>query len=529
MNTRTRATVVGFVLFCSSPISFAASDSSRIGNERSNHEDPATISSELGIPPGPVLAWAIPQSCDGTRAAVLLKWIPAENALATYTVERLDGGYSATVDSSENGFAHLVTEGLEYGQGYDFEVVAHNHFDSTPSNLLSVYVVNEECAGAETPGSPPGPFVPWMEPVFCYDGQPAVELHWSASAGSTSYTLERYASTGGSRRTVPGIQGTYFLDDVDIVGGVAHAYTIEAANPAGTSSSYPNHLDLFPAPDLCGESDLPGDFTLTAGTPYCLNGEPAIPIDFTASSGADDHYRVRVFVNGGDSGGTGFGASKHDYHYEVTAGVRSGGIHELFMIATDAQDETKVRFSNSVYLKVPAEICGALGLPPEVYTQPSNGITASSAVLRSQVKANGSSTFAYFEWGTTTPYTDLTSPVPIGSDALYVQRPSRQVVGLECETEYHYRVVAWNAYGTSIGVNRTFDAGPCPDCGENDLVLSGRTVVSAEAYEACSSITLGPNLTVESGASLQLTAPMVIFEEGLIVKSGGSLSAGPPP
>lgn len=484
--------------------------------------------SALGIPPGPVLAWAERQTCSGNTPALLLRWTPAENALSTYTVKRLDGGYTAEVDSSVDGFAHLVTQGLMYEHSYDFKIEARNNFNSTPSNVVTVYVVDEECLGAGSPQEKPGPFIAWLEPAYCLDGSLAVEVRWSASAGATSYTLERFAASGGTGRVVTGLQSTSFLDSQNLAPGVAHAYVLAAQNGVGTRNAQFT-LNFLPPPGLCGEAGLPGEFSLTAGTPSCPGSGPMVPINWTASSGADNIYQYRVLGQRGSDAVGSINTDAVGFSYEVTVGVKPEQVHELFMIANDPNDGTKKRLSNSEYVAVPAEVCGGVALAPEVYTQPANGITNDSAVLRSQVRPNGSPTFAYFEWGEETLYSELTSPFAIGTTALFLRWPSKQVQGLECDTDYHYRVVAWNDTGTSVGLDMAFTTGPCPPCGQTNVVLSDIAVASDQTFQACNSITVGPDVSVEATGSLQLTAPLVVFKDGFVVRSGGSLSAGPSP
>jgi hypothetical protein len=198
------------------------------------------------------------------------------------------------------------------------------------------------------------------------------------------------------------------------------------------------------------------------------------------------------------------------------------------MVSFDPADELKQRFATPVYVYVPADVCGAPALAPEVYTQPANGITSNSAILRSQVRPNGLSTTAYFEWGPTAAYGNSTPGQDVGDTALYLERPSMQIIGLSCDTEYHYRALALNLAGDGIGTDVFFVTKPCGTCGQQDLVLSNMTVGLIGAYQACNSITVGPNVSVEFFGHLQLTAPRVVFGDGFSVKSGGSLVAGPP-
>ena len=71
---------------------------------------------------------------------------------------------------------------------------------------------------------------------------------------------------------------------------------------------------------------------------------------------------------------------------------------------------------------------------------------------------------------------------------------------------------------------------PCAACvGVVNLTLANDSCIDTEAYEACYSITVGPNYGVYGpGGDLMLTAPLVHFEDGFFVGIDGSLTAGNP-
>ena len=52
------------------------------------------------------------------------------------------------------------------------------------------------------------------------------------------------------------------------------------------------------------------------------------------------------------------------------------------------------------------------------------------------------------------------------------------------------------------------------------------TVADSQTHATCSSITVGPNVTVDTTGELDLAAPVIIFTDGVSVLEGGSLSAG---
>jgi len=87
---------------------------------------------------------------------------------------------------------------------------------------------------------------------------------------------------------------------------------------------------------------------------------------------------------------------------------------------------------------------------PSVTTGSATYITSTSATLNGQVNPNGSSTQAYFEYGTTMSYGFVTTAEDIGSGSSSVS-VSATITDLIPDTAYHYRLTATNSGGTSFG------------------------------------------------------------------------------
>jgi phosphodiesterase/alkaline phosphatase D-like protein len=92
------------------------------------------------------------------------------------------------------------------------------------------------------------------------------------------------------------------------------------------------------------------------------------------------------------------------------------------------------------------------GSAPTVTTSAATGISSSSATLNGSVNPNGSSTTAYFEWGTssTLATSSATSSQSIGSGSSSVS-VTANLSGLSASTTYYYRVVGQNSVGTQRG------------------------------------------------------------------------------
>ena len=92
---------------------------------------------------------------------------------------------------------------------------------------------------------------------------------------------------------------------------------------------------------------------------------------------------------------------------------------------------------------------------PTAKTGSATLVKQNSALLHGTVNPNGASTTYFFQWGLTTSYGTNGAPVSAGRGvrALGISRPA---TGLVQGTTYHYRLVATNEFGTTVGGDRTF-------------------------------------------------------------------------
>jgi hypothetical protein len=94
-------------------------------------------------------------------------------------------------------------------------------------------------------------------------------------------------------------------------------------------------------------------------------------------------------------------------------------------------------------------------MAPLAATEAASDVTANGATLHGTVNPNGAPGVAYFEYGVSAGYESQTPDLflPKGSDTVPV---SQTVTGLLAGTTYHYRLVATNHGGISLGVDQTF-------------------------------------------------------------------------
>ena len=93
--------------------------------------------------------------------------------------------------------------------------------------------------------------------------------------------------------------------------------------------------------------------------------------------------------------------------------------------------------------------------PPVAVTSPASAVGPTAATLGGTVNPNGQSTTWYVEYGTTTSYGTKTPAADAGS-ATSSKAVSTGVSGLTAGRTYHYRLVATNSAGSTLGADATF-------------------------------------------------------------------------
>lgn len=99
--------------------------------------------------------------------------------------------------------------------------------------------------------------------------------------------------------------------------------------------------------------------------------------------------------------------------------------------------------------------------PPLVATTAASGVTPSGASVGGTVDPSALDTSAHVEYGTTTAYGGSTAAQVVGSGTAAVA-VAAALSGLAPNTTYHYRILATNHDGTSVGADATFTTGALP-------------------------------------------------------------------
>jgi hypothetical protein len=137
----------------------------------------------------------------------------------------------------------------------------------------------------------------------------------------------------------------------------------------------------------------------------------------------------------------------------------------------------------------------AIGLPPTVVTQPASGIYFSGATVNATVNPNGSEvTYCQFQYGPPV-YGEFMPCTPLPGSGSDPEAVSAHLGALHITSEYHFRVVASNAGGTSYGAFETFTTGylppfvetePASSVGELAATLNGEAFIYGGTIESCS-------------------------------------------
>ena len=105
---------------------------------------------------------------------------------------------------------------------------------------------------------------------------------------------------------------------------------------------------------------------------------------------------------------------------------------------------------------------GATPAPPTVATAAPSNVSASGATLNGSVNPNGQQNSYAFQWGPTAGYGHET-PLSTAGAGGSTSAVSAALSGLSSGSAYHYRILAMNGSGTSVGADQTFTtAGTAP-------------------------------------------------------------------
>ncbi len=185
--------------------------------------------------------------------------------------------------------------------------------------------------------------------------------------------------------------------------------------------------------------------------------------------------------------------------------------------------------------------------PPSVATGSPSSVSTTAARLNGAVDPHGDATTYYFDFGTTTGYGTRTATRNAGAGEKAVA-VSMAISGLATSTTYHYRLVASNSTGTTLGADRTLTTvgppavvtGSAQGVGSTTLTLTGTVDPRGRStnwhFQYGTATSYGSNTASQNAGSgfgavavneaLSGLAPGTTYHYRLVASSSGGVAAG---
>jgi len=268
----------------------------------------------------------------------------------------------------------------------------------------------------------------------------------STAAGQPMPKIIVHIDRGGDWATTQ----SYFLNleaqgvPFDIIG--ESYYPFFQGSPTALATCVSNVGAFFNKPVIVAETAFPWTNTCPASWLSDLYGYPPTTIG-QVSFIMNEGQILRSVPNGLAAGIFYWGGE-----YQAVNGVNEGGYNTASF--WDANGNLLPSLDAMVSIGSPLTTG-----PPLALTETASGTTATNSTLNGQAYANGETGAAYFEWGTTTGYGNVT-PTNLLAANYVAQNISATVSNLAPFTTYHFQVVVVNASGTNYGGDLTLVTSP---------------------------------------------------------------------
>jgi phosphodiesterase/alkaline phosphatase D-like protein len=170
--------------------------------------------------------------------------------------------------------------------------------------------------------------------------------------------------------------------------------------------------------------------------------------------------------------------------------------------------------ASACFAGVLAAPAAALG-PPAATTGVATNVTTSTATVAGAVNPNELSTTYSFQYGTTTAYGLQTDAVTLAAST-DTQAVERALTGLRSGTLYHYRLIATNTAGTTVGADATFTTAGSPPPATMPPTVTTRSATTIGATTA----------TIRGGVNPRGAQTTYWFEFGLTAAYGARTTTG---
>jgi hypothetical protein len=283
------------------------------------------------------------------------------------------------------------------------------------------------------------------------------------SVGPTNATATGTVNPGGQATTwyvEYGTSTSYGTKTANVSAGSGTANAAVSASLTGLTAGTTYHYRVVATNGAGTDRGADGIFTTSAG-PVAVTGAATsvTTTTVTLNGTVDPNGRATAwyFEYGTSTGygsktaerSVGSGTSTTSVAASVS-GLTRGRLYHYRLVATS--DAGTSRGADQTFSTVSA---------PSAVTGSASSIAPTSANLNGAVTPNGQATTWYFEYGTSTSYGSKTAAKSAGSGTGSVN-VSASIAGLRRTTTYHYRLVATNASGTTVGGDRSFSTSLSP-------------------------------------------------------------------
>ena len=285
-----------------------------------------------------------------------------------------------------------------------------------------------------------------------------VATTWSVEYGtSTSYGSVTASKSAGSGTANSAVSASL----TGLAEGTTYHYRVVATSTSGTSHGSDGLFTTLAAPGV-----VTGSATAITVSSATLNGsvDPnARATTWWFEYGTSTAYGSKTAVASAGSGTGPKGVAA-----KVT-GLQKGRTYHYRLVAMS--DGGTTHGADASFLTSSA---------PSVATGEASSIAPTSARLNGVVTPNGLATTWRFDYGTTTSYGSKTSSHSAGSGTRALNE-GIAISGLKASTTYHFRIVASNSGGTTVGNDKTFSTslapgivtGPALNVGSTGATLAG--------------------------------------------------------
>lgn len=257
---------------------------------------------------------------------------------------------------------------------------------------------------------------------------------------TTNYGFQTATTSAGSGTSDLSVHATL----TGLVSGTAYHYRVVATSPAGTTAGSDGTFTTSSTPPGATTSS-PSVVTSSSATlagSVDPNGKPTI---YTFEYGPTTAYGLQT-----SAASAGAATSATSVHATVT-GLNAGTTYHYRLVATSS--DGSVASSDATFVTSGDRVAPGGTLPVVSETAAVN-VSSHGVQLNGAVNPEGPTTTWYFQYGLTAFYGTQTSPATLSG--LGARPVNAQVDGLQSNSTYHYRLVAYSARGLYVGPDHTF-------------------------------------------------------------------------